>query len=99
MAAIDWLNWGIVIPKDEAMLGDVMVFSRVGGNHVALYIGESENHYLVFGGNQSNAFGFAFKEKSTLKGVRRAPFAKGQPANVRKIYLNYDGSLLSKSEQ
>jgi uncharacterized protein (TIGR02594 family) len=99
LAAIDWLNYGDVIANDAAMLADILVFSRVGGNHVGLYIAESKSHFLVFGGNQSNQFGFAFKEKSTLKGVRRTPFKKGQPANIRKIFISYDGTLLSKSEQ
>jgi uncharacterized protein (TIGR02594 family) len=99
LAAIDWLNYGDKVSPDNAMLADVLVFSRVGGNHVGLYIAESERHFLVYGGNQSNQVGFAFKEKSTLKGVRRTPFKKGQPSNIRKIHINYDGTLLSKSEQ
>lgn len=98
LAAIEWLNWGIKINNDKAMLGDVMIFGRSGGNHVGLYIAESETHFLVYGGNQSNAVGFAFIAKDRVKGVRRSPFKLGQPANIRKILISFDGKLLSTNE-
>jgi len=93
-----WVNYGNPVAKGKEMLADIMVFSRVGGEHVGLYVAESADHFLVLGGNQSNEVGFSFKKKSELIGARRTPFEIGQPANIRKIHVNYDGTLLSKSE-
>jgi cell wall-associated NlpC family hydrolase len=36
------------------MLGDVLVFRRGGGGHVALYVGEDEEAFHVLGGNQAD---------------------------------------------
>lgn len=35
-------------------LGCVLVFTRDGGGHVGLYLGEDATHFHVLGGNQSN---------------------------------------------
>lgn len=91
LAAREWINWGTKVLKGQEMLGDVLVFQRPGGGHVGLYIGENSKAFLVYGGNQSNAVGFAWIEKSRLLGARRSPWKKGQPANVRKIYLSETG--------
>lgn len=88
--AANWLKFGI--PVDEAMLGDVLVFKRPGGNHVALYIGESKDFYFVFGGNQGDAVSIVMMEKSRLRGIRR-PKYNVQPANVRKILLTEHGDI------
>ena len=41
LSAREWLNYGV--PVTVAMLGDVLVFSRDGGAHVALYVGEDDH--------------------------------------------------------
>lgn len=93
LAAKEWANWGKHIPKDQAMLGDVLVFSRDGGGHVGLYIGEDATSFCVYGANQSDSVGFTWIAKNRLVAVRRSPFKIGQPANIRKIQLKRTGEL------
>src|ERR1044072_4628970 len=97
LAAKEWANWGIGIKPENAKLWDVLVFVRPGGGHVGFYVGENEKAYLVYGGNQSNAVGFAWIEKSRLFAVRRGTYKIGEPGNVRKIILSETGEL-SKNE-
>lgn len=93
LSALSWALWGEEVPKERAELWDVLVFSRTGGGHVGFYVGENDSAYLVFGGNQSNAVGFAFIDKKRLVAVRRPKYAIGEPKNVRKILLAYNGEL------
>lgn len=93
LAAREWVNWGKKVDLDKACLGDVLVFSRTGGGHVGLYIGEDKDSFCVYGGNQSDSVGFTWIAKNRLVGVRRSPFKIGQPANVRKIQLQRNGAL------
>jgi uncharacterized protein (TIGR02594 family) len=97
LAAREWINWGVPVTSGREMLWDVLVFSRDGGGHVGFYVGENEKAFLVFGGNQSNAVGFAWIAKSRLLGARRPLYKIGEPANVRKILLTETGEL-SKNE-
>lgn len=93
LAAKEWINWGQTVPKGREMLFDVLVFSRDGGGHVGFYVGENKDNFLVYGGNQSNAVGFAWISKSRLVGARRPIYKIGEPKNVRKINLTFDGKL------
>jgi len=93
LAAREWINWGEPVIKGREMLWDVLIFSRDGGGHVGFYVGENESAFLVYGGNQSNAVGFAFIAKNRLIGARRPKYATGEPKNVRRIYLSYSGEL------
>lgn len=93
LQAVSWKNWGKAIAHDDAKLGDVLTFTRTGGGHVGLYIGEDKDSFCVFGGNQSDAVGFTWIAKSRLHSVSRSPFKIGQPNNVRKIYLKRNGQL------
>ncbi len=96
LSALSWANWGNT--SGVPMLGDVMVFTRSGGGHVGLYIGESETKYLIYGGNQSDTTGFTWIEKSRLHAARRAPWKISQPVNVRVIHLDDTGGIVSHNE-
>lgn len=93
LSAVSWASWGQFVPKERAMLWDVLVFSRTGGGHVAFYVGETDAEFLCFGGNQSNAVGFAWVSKSRCIAVRRPIYKIGEPKNIRKIHLTRDGEL------
>lgn len=93
LAARQWINWGEPVTEGREMLWDVLVFQREGGGHVGFYVGENDNAFLVFGGNQSNAVGFAWIAKKRLIGARRPKYAVGEPQNVRKILLTQTGEL------
>jgi uncharacterized protein (TIGR02594 family) len=95
--AANWLHFGIGVPISEAMLGDVLVFKRPGGNHVGLYVGEDDYYFYVAGGNQSDMSGFARIAKDRCIGARR-PVYTNQPANVRKIFIGDNGMPVSANE-
>ena len=98
LSALSWLAWGVVIPKDQAMLGDTLVFSREGGGHVGYYIGEDTTHLCVYGGNQSDSVSFTWIAKDRLMGVRRAQWKVSQPGGVKKIFLSRSGDVVSSNE-
>lgn len=93
------LNWALFGHKvsDGAMLGDVLVFKRDGGGHVALYICEDDECYHVGGGNQSDTTSIIRKPKDRVYAIRR-PAYKVQPANVRKIMLSDEGAIDNKED-
>ncbi len=93
LQATAWQKWGTKIDKEQAMLADVLTFERPGGGHVGLYIGEEENHYCIYGGNQNDAIGFTWIAKDRFHSASRSPFKISQPVNIRKVYLNKPGSL------
>ncbi|RAJ28860.1 TIGR02594 family protein [Pedobacter cryoconitis] len=97
LAAKSWLEWGIPVATGKEMLGDVLVFGRIGGGHVGLYIGEDQSTFHVYGANQSDDTGFTRILKTRLLGARRSPFKSGQPANIRKVLLSESGEI-SKNE-
>lgn len=91
--ARNWLAWGNDVPKGKEMLGDVLVFARQGGGHVAVYVGEDENYFHVIGGNQDDQVNIKRKPKAALLGTRRCPWRVNQPSNVRKVLMAADGPI------
>lgn len=91
--ARNWAYWGNPAPR--AMLGDVLVFPRGTGGHVAMYVGEDDSSYHILGGNQSDAVGFMRHDKNPLA-IRRAPWRYLQPPNVRVIKLQSTGAIGGK---
>lgn len=99
LSALAWANGGdgwVKVPVNEAMLGDILVFKRTGGGHVAMYVGEDTTHFHILGANQDDAFNIRRKAKAQCVGVIR-PAYQNRPANVRKIRLAATG-VLSNSE-
>ena len=87
--ARSWADWGTKSPK--AALGDILVFSRNGGGHVALYVGEDDNYYHCLGGNQGDAVSIVRISKARCIAVRRF-YSVGVPANVRPVKLAANGT-------
>lgn len=94
--AANWLKFGN--SANEAMLGDVLVFKRPGGNHVGLYVAEDKDTYHVLGGNQSDKVCITRILKVRCRGARRGIFNTGQPVNVRKIIVSASG-IISQDEK
>lgn len=92
LSALAWANYGVHVDVDKAMLGDVLVFQRTGGGHVALYVGEDSEAFHCGGGNQSDQVDIARVAKSRIYAVRRPVYTE-QPANIRKIILSSSGAL------
>lgn len=89
--ALNWAQFGNKV-ADGAKLGDVLVFKREGGGHVALYIGEDEECYHCLGGNQSDMVNIVRKPIDRIYAIRRPSYIN-QPANVRKILLSPHGAI------
>ncbi len=69
LRAAKYAEWGRKVAEPE--FGDVLVFSRTGGGHVGLCVGESKDTYFVLGGNQSNGVTVARFKVSDILGIRR----------------------------
>lgn len=93
LAAKQWINWGEPVTKGREMLWDILVFVRPGGGHVGFLVGENSHAFLVYGGNQSNAVGLAWIDKTRLLEARRPLYKIGEPSNVRHIALNETGEV------
>lgn len=70
-AARSWLNYGDL---GDGSVGDIAVFSRGGGGHVAFIHSKytkGDKHVLVVGGNQSNAVRASKYPADRLLAIRR----------------------------
>jgi uncharacterized protein (TIGR02594 family) len=92
--ARNWAKYGDKSP--QASLGDVLVFVRNGGGHVAFYVGEDATHYHCLGGNQSNKVCFTRIAISRCIAVRRPPYVT-TPKGVKPYRLAPTGKP-SKNE-
>ena len=88
--ARNWQTWGSKV--NIAMLGDILVFVRKGGGHVALYVGEDRYHYHVLGGNQSDAVTITMIDKDRCVAIRR-PAYNNQPASVKRYFVEAAGTV------
>lgn len=89
--ALNWMKFGD--PGGQPELGDVLVFLRVGGGHVGLYIGEDDGAYHVLGGNTSDQVMIGRIEKSRLKACRQPHYKIGKPASARPYILTSRGAI------
>ena len=88
-----WAAFGTPVATADAALGDVLVFARDSGGHVALYVGEDAEAYHGLAGNQGNAVSIARLPRARLLCVRRPVYQHGTPPNVRTIVLAPTGAL------
>jgi uncharacterized protein (TIGR02594 family) len=88
--ALSWRTFGTA--ADVPALGDVLVFTRPGGGHVALYVGEDDSAYHVIGGNQRDAVGFTRIAKTRLRAARRPDYRQA-PESVAPYRLAAAGVL------
>jgi len=91
LAAASFVTWGVAL--DAPHLGAILTFTRPGGNHVGFYLGETETHYLVRGGNQSNSVRDAWLLKRRLTSMRW-PAARPVPAGEGQLWLTAAGAIV-----
>jgi uncharacterized protein (TIGR02594 family) len=90
--ALNWSNWGA--PAGQPCLGDVLVFVRDGGGHVALYAGEDrQGYYHTLGGNQGDKVCLTRIPKARLHAARIPPFQVQMPESRVPIILNSAGQI------
>lgn len=89
--ALNWNKFGTA--QKEAMLGDILTFSRNSGGHVGIYVGEDEKCFHVLGGNQSNSVCVTRIEKTRISKIRRTSWKVSQPESVRKIMVSDSGEI------
>jgi uncharacterized protein (TIGR02594 family) len=94
--ALSWATFGEY--TETPMLGDVLVFTRKGGGHVGIYVGEDATAYHVLGGNQDDRVSITRIAKSRLYTSRRPQWKIAAPPNRRRIILSSNGQL-STNEQ
>jgi uncharacterized protein (TIGR02594 family) len=93
--ASSWGAWGTPLIKPSP--GAVMVFTRQGGGHVGLYVGEDATAYHVLGGNQSDSVSITRIAKSRLTTARWPP---GLPVpKAGTVVLDGSGQRLSVNER
>lgn len=89
--ARSWVNFGVA--ADVPSLGDILVFSRDGGGHVALYVAEDAQCYHVMGGNQSDSVSITRINKTRLLAARRPKWKIAQPASVKPYKMGTNGVI------
>ncbi len=65
--ARNWLLFGQAV---QPVPGAVLIFERGSGGHVGFAVGQDDTHFVVLGGNQSDAVTIARVAKSRLLGAR-----------------------------
>ena len=94
--AKSWETFGVALTAPA--LGAVMVFSRVGGGHVAVYLGETATHWILLGGNQGNKVSIMARPKSqgdptASRWPRSVPLPRGG-----RVMTNAAGIPVGQSE-
>lgn len=90
--ARSWAGFGVA--ADQPSLGDVMVFARQGGGHVALYVGESADSWFILGGNQSDRVSITARAKASgMIAVRRPRWRVAAPPQRRPILITAAGPV------
>lgn len=99
LAALSWANFGNKVNLTEGCLGDIAVFKRTGGGHVAILISYSKDkkYAYVLGGNQSDKVNIAKISISRLYAVRRPPYTV-TPESVKQYYFDIKSNV-STNEQ
>lgn len=98
LRALSWANFGNPINKNDAVLGDILVFVRKGGGHVGLYVGEDVNNFYVLGGNQSDKVNITKIAKNRLHAVRRPKYRIAQPESAKKYFYSVNGEVSTNEE-
>lgn len=84
LAAVSWDGWGWEVYKPQK--GDIMVFNRPGGHHVAINIGEDNDAYHGLGGNTGDAVAIARISKDRLIYAGR-PFDIVDPVKINQYHI------------
>ena len=94
LGALQYNKFGRQLPTPA--LGAIMTFTRDGGGHVGLYVGEDKTHFHILGGNQGNSVRISRIEKNRLSDTRWPK--TGEPERLGRVYLTAAGVPASSNE-
>lgn len=98
--AANWMKFGYEV---KPQLGSILVFWRGSPSswkgHVGFYVGETNSHFLVMGGNQSNAVTETLIAKERLRngGSRWPNTALKAPG--KRIFVDGSGKIITTNEE
>src|SRR5690606_3306636 len=90
LRAASFATWGNPVERGDERLGDIAVFKRPGGNHVAIVIAVTDTSLVVLGGNQSNAVTITEISKSRVSAVRRY-YSIAAPESAKQYKVTSSG--------
>lgn len=98
LRALYLLFWGEEVKLEDLRLGDVVILSREGGGHVALFIAFTKSgNIILLGGNQGNQVSFGEFDPARIKGIRRYYSTGILPESAKKYTVDGTG-VISRNE-
>src|SRR5262249_19381357 len=98
--AAAWAKEGpelVRLDPEKLFPGAILVFTRQGGGHVALYEGEDDTHYHIRGGNQSDMVNVVRKPKAALTAATW-PRALPIPKDAGPVRMDINHNPVSEKE-
>jgi uncharacterized protein (TIGR02594 family) len=90
-----WAEYGSRLQMHRLAPGAILVFAREGGGHVGFYVGETQTHFQVLGGNQGNAVSLSLIAKARCIAAR---WPKGEPVIGGPVWPKVAGGAVSTNE-
>lgn len=90
--ALNWMKFGVAVPKGIVPLGGIVPFKRPGGGHIGQIAGHDKSYFHVIGGNQSNGVTMCKILKSRLSGPIRWPRTWPLP-RVSLPFTTFNGTI------
>lgn len=100
LRALDWNTYGDeVASPEDVWVGDVVTFTRNGGGHVGIYVGEDDTHFHILGGNQSDQVNIARIAKSRMSAIRRPQYQETDFKDPNRYFIGTDAAQETTNEQ
>src|SRR6478735_7918046 len=93
--ALNWLKFGVEVPKDKFLMGAIGVKKRDGGGHVFFIVGHDKDYVHALGGNQSNSVSIVKIAKKDVEGMR---YPKTYPMPKKAMPTSTFNGKISTSE-
>lgn len=96
LAAVCWADYGTPVLFDQIQTGDLLIFHRPGGHHVAAAVAKEKDGsaYHGLGGNTGDAVGIAKLAANRLMAARRPPGVEA----IYPLKILDSNEALSKNE-
>lgn len=93
--ALNWLKFGVEVPKDAPVLGAIGAAERNGGGHVFFVVGHDRDNYHALGGNQSDGVSIVKMPKGRVKGLR---YPRTYPLPPKALAMTTFNGMVSTKE-